>query len=484
MKKRILALLLAGLITASLASCVTSENKRPNPDTGDGTEDQQTRVEETTEPPVTIVWVDADDSVYVTADNVSLTPVENGGEKVQAKLMDQLKRVKISSDDKRSIVEKDGVQYYASNTYLSTDDLLGKSFTSCDNVKMYALNTVKIRPYASIDDSFSAAIHTLQKGDEVTVLAEGKANSESTITWRKVKFVDSENNKTYEGFVSATYLSEDPNEEVGNYSKYFTACEEENWYVSGAEKLNLRSEPDAEIGTSVRVIYKGDSVTVIAKGTETYSNWFYVKVANEKVEGLPQTYSKLYVNKNYLSQQKVELSLDELLEEYPTFEKETKTMYATSGLNVRKTPSITDEDNIQYPGLSKQDQITVLATGTVDGKQWSIFEYSTGVYRFVRTSYLTPNADGTPVVTLDSLLEENPEFSAVTVVTVYANQKAVGITSFDAASENKKEFALGAQVTKLAKGTKDGAEWYIVKDSEGGYYFVGAEFFDENQMQG
>ena len=482
MKKRILALLLAGLITASMASCITKE-KRPDIDDPKepGTEQNQTREEITTEEPVTVTWIDADDQVYVTAENLSLTPVENGGQPLKAKLMEVLKRVKISSDDKRSVVEVDGKQYYVSNTYLSTEDLEGKKFEICE-VKMYALDTVKIRPYASLDDDFSAAIKTLQKGDEVTVLAEGEA---SGLTWRKVKFVDTEANKTYEGFVSAKYLSEDPEEEIGNFSKYFTECDEEIWYVNDqTEKLNLRTEPDVETGSAPRVIYKGDAVTVIAKGTEAYENWFYVKVANEKVEGLPQTYSKLYVKKSYLTQSKVELTLDELIAAYPGFEKETQTMYTTSGLNVRKTPSITDEDNIQYPGLAQKAKVVVLATGTVDGKQWSIFEYSTGVYRFVRTSYLTPNADGTPIVTLDSLLEENPGFSKVTAVDVYANKTATGMPSFDAKVDTYKTFAAGTKVTKLAEGTKDGAEWYIVKDSEGNYYFVGAEFFDESQMQG
>ena len=39
-------------------------------------------------------------------------------------------------------------------------------------------------------------------------------------------------------------------------------------------------------------------------------------------------------------------------------------------------------------------------------------------------------------------------------------------------------------VTKVAEGTKSGARWYIVKDSTDTYYFVGADFFTEDQVLG
>ena len=76
MKKRILALLLAGLLTASLASCI---NKTPRPDlNGTGTEDEQTQEDTSTPPPSTqITWIEDNTTVYVIASSVTLTNVDD-----------------------------------------------------------------------------------------------------------------------------------------------------------------------------------------------------------------------------------------------------------------------------------------------------------------------------------------------------------------------------------------------------------------------
>ena len=483
MKKRILALLLAGLITASMASCVSS-GKRPDlggpDDTGGSEETQSRQEEETTDPNLTVTWNDASGTFYVVSSSLTLTPVTSGGQSIKVKLMDELTRVKISSDEKRSIVEVDGVQYYVSNTYLSDQDLPGKKFTSC-NIKMYAISEVNIRAYASIDE-FSTVIAGLKKGDEVTVIGQGES---SGMNWCKIQYVGKDE-KTHEYFVSAKYLSEDPNAELTDYSQYFTACDpEEIWYVNDqTEHLNLRDVPSVEADSQIKLtINKGDAVTVIKKGTGDYQNWFYIRFPDEKQEGLPQTYTEYYVNKTGLTETKVELSLDELIEKYGfTKEATPLTRYTTGNLNVRKSPEVI-EGNTELVGLTKAAKITVLANGIVDGKQWSIFEYSTGVYRFVRSSYLTTSSDGTEVPTLQTLLENNPEFTQVTAITVYAKEKAVGITSFDN-DKTTKEFPKDTAVTKVAEGTKSGARWYIVKDSTDTYYFVGANFFTEDQVLG
>ena len=134
MKKRILALLLAGLLTASLTSCITS-TKRPDDETGTGseteTEPEQTRQPEETTTALQITWEDVAEEnslAYVIEDNVPLTPVDSANASIKVSAMQELKLVKISSDDKRYIVEKDGVQYYVSAAYLTSEDILGKNF--------------------------------------------------------------------------------------------------------------------------------------------------------------------------------------------------------------------------------------------------------------------------------------------------------------------------------------------------------------------
>ena len=70
MKKRILALILAALLTSSMASCVArSDGETPSGD--GGTEPQQTTAPEapTTDPGVTDSWNTVNKDAYVIADN-------------------------------------------------------------------------------------------------------------------------------------------------------------------------------------------------------------------------------------------------------------------------------------------------------------------------------------------------------------------------------------------------------------------------------
>ena len=73
MKKRILALLLAGLLTASLASCFNNSANDGNGTDG-GTEPDQTTpsVEDTTTPPAPITFKDVDETVYTVVDKAKL----------------------------------------------------------------------------------------------------------------------------------------------------------------------------------------------------------------------------------------------------------------------------------------------------------------------------------------------------------------------------------------------------------------------------
>lgn len=498
MKKRILALLLAGLLTASLASCVTSSN-RPEPSTGSETEETQTREEETTDE-ITITWEDDAATVYVIANSLTLMPISEGGTSIKVELMTELKRLQTSSDGKRSIVEVDGVKYYASSSALSEDDLLGKKFEAFEKT-MYATSGVRKRPYASIDDTFSKEIGSLTQGEEVLVVAKGDSDG---ITWCKVKEVNEETGKESFYFVSAKYLSEDPNGQTSttDYSQYFTdATDLFKMYVKAGKNVNLRTEPDPEGDNLSMTLSPKTEVQILKLGTGDYEDWYYVKVANEKVAGLPQTYTEGYLRWRTETEKSYIYNLDptdgslEQLMAYYGFTAESKTLYTVSGLNVRSTPNFPEgkePSNVVEPPLQKKDAVKVVAVGTVNGVQWCIIEREEGVdenketvYRFVSASYLTPDPEGNPVVTLESMLAANKEFAVVeTEYKVYATEKTYGFTALGASTPTVTDAKLtvdaGTELTVVASGSKYGQNMLIVKDSAGAYYFVYAEFFTTN----
>ena len=486
MKKRILALLLAGLITASFASCISSSN-RPNDETGSGTgtEETQTREEESSTEDATVTWEDDAATVYVTVNSLTLNPVE-GDSSIKVELMTELKRLQVSSDGKRSIVEVDGVKYYASNASLSDQDLLGKKFEPFEKT-MYATDVVQIRPYASTDNDFSKAVGSLTKSDAVNVVAKGTA---SGVSWCKIKVVDEETNKEIFYFVGANYLSEDPSGEKTpvDYSEHFEDCAEPfTMYVKAGKNLNLRSAPVMDDNT-LKTLAEKTEVQVLKVGKADYEGWYYVKVANEKVAGLPQTYTEGYISSslNYLDY--TDGSLEQLIAYYG-FTAEEKTLYTTSGLKVRATPAFPEKDeNVVEPPLQKKDAVKVVAVGTVDGVQWCIIEREEGdedkqiVYRFVSAKFLTTDPNGEPVATLDSMIAANPEFAQVeTEYKVYATEKTYGFTALGATTPTVDDAKLTVEasdeLTVVATGTKYGFNMLIAKDASGAFYFVYADYF-------
>ena len=490
MKKRILALLLAGLITASFASCISSSNRPENP-TGTETEETQTRVEETTED-ITVTWQDDAATVYVTAASLTLMPINEDDSSMKVERMTELKRLQVSSDGKRSIVEVDGIKYYASNASLSEDDLLGKKFEAFEKT-MYATSGVQIRPYASTSNEFSKGVGSLAKGDAVTVVSKG---SSEDITWCKIKVVDEDTNKESFYFVSAKYLSEDPNGETPSvdYSEHFEDCTEPfSMYVKAGKNLNLRSEPIMEDNT-LKTLTEKTEVVVLKIGKGDCEGWYYVRVADEKVAGLPQTYTEGYISSSMSYLDYTDGSLEQLMAYYG-FTAEEKTLYTTSGLNVRSTPAFPGENetsNVVEPPLQFKDAVKVVAVGTVDGVQWCIIEREEGadenkqtVYRFVSASYLTTDPNGEPVATLESMLAANKEFTAVEAeYKVYATEKTYGFVALGATTPSVTDAKLtveaGTELTVVATGTKYNMNMLIVKDGNGAFYFVYAEFFTTN----
>ena len=103
-KRRIVALIMAGLLTASLSACVTTQQRPPNPN--GGTEEPQTKPQEQNKPSV-VTWTTVDETVYVVASGITLVNVDNATDTTTARQLDALQRVSVGSNN-QSIVVKDG----------------------------------------------------------------------------------------------------------------------------------------------------------------------------------------------------------------------------------------------------------------------------------------------------------------------------------------------------------------------------------------
>lgn len=484
MKKRILALLLAGLLTASLASCFNNSSNGGNETSGGGTEPDQTTpsVEDTTTPPAPITFKEVDETVYTVVDKAKLLidPESTTGA-VQVSKLTEMRRVKYSTV--WSIVEYMDEQYYVASASLTNADLMGKSFTACEPKTMYVkTETLNVRTYAS-SEKYSEIVDHLQRNDTVTVVAEGK-------DWSKIK-VTGENNAVSYYFVFSEYLSAteyvDPN--TIDFSSYFTPCDPiKTMYATGAVRVRKNAHAESD---ELDVLEKDDQVTVVALGKIGESTWAKVKIvkAPDK-EGDPEDIYYAYVNAGWLSETKggeVTVTLDNILSEYPDFTKlETAlTMYATGICWVRSSPEIisqTKEDGSVNPdfngigNLQKADEIKVLASGDV----WAIIQYGENEMGFVHMSMLTTDEAGEPVhLSLTELLKLYPNFSAITEKTVTATGKVNCYTEPKVGETAAKTLESGTQVTMVA--ISELGNWCIIKTADGAYYFAGSNLFTETQ---
>ena len=176
MKKSITALLLAGLMVASAASCEKVQ-QRPQNNPGENESTTTTAApngDQPVDPPVVnVIWTEVNENVYVTSP-MTLTGVDNPSDVSTVKAMDTLVRVKIGSNN-QSMVVKNDKQYYAASKNLTTEDLEGLSFSTEGAGKtMYADGYVNVRTYASSSDSFSAVKKTLAPNETVTLVSVGK----------------------------------------------------------------------------------------------------------------------------------------------------------------------------------------------------------------------------------------------------------------------------------------------------------------------
>ena len=476
---------MAGLLTASLSACVTTQQRPPNPN--GGTEEQQTKPTDINKPSV-VTWTTVDETVYVVTSGITLVNVDNATDTTTAKQLDALQRVSVGSNN-QSIVMKDGKKYYAESKNLTNADLMGEGFQSCAETTMYATETVRVRKYATSDYAFSTEITTLKANDTVTVVAKGGK-------WNKIKYV--QNGQTEYYFVWAACLSEskviDPND-LSQYGEV-TPCTHVTKYVS-VESVTLRKAPSVS-ADGLHWPVKDDAVTVIGTITVNGKLWskVWVDVAPEK-EGQSPIRKEGFIGPNCLSDSKgasSAMTLEDMLVIYPDFTKtETPlTMYVilddegkpNTKLNVRSSPDFPVNDKGEpaniVAALVSQNSVKVVATGHKSETFWAMIEYKEGEYYFVAYSYLTPNENGEKApLTLDQLLATYPDFQSCAEKTVYA-KSVVNCNSFPGNDdEPAKKLAANDAVTVVAEGNVMGLKWYIFRTAEGVHFFAAASMFTE-----
>ena len=491
MKKRILALLLAGLITASMASCVATGNQD---EPGNDTEADQTLGNDTTTAPTEdetdpgdTEWTVVDETVF-TLNQVSLREEpDTSGTVVKALAKEiQLHRTKVSED--WSYVETaDGESGYVSNRYITAVNILGTDFTAVEGGEkiMYATDVVNVRLYPSADDKISDKKGAYQKDDEVTVVAtNGK--------WYRVKFKTESDGTVLYYYVNASYLANEKgasSNDASQYESLFTALEIPEVKYTNA-KVNVRTTPVAVDNDNLIVtLEKGAKVVVLKTGTVDGQGWSYVNAEVAPVkEGDPSTKVEGYVSSAYLTAEVApeSLTLDELIERYPSFTKLTKTVYVVKekSLKVRSTPEYLEDDSNYVDTLNALTKVEVVAQGKTD-LTWYIIKYvdedSKVTYRFTSASatYTTTDSTGEWKLTLENLTATYSDYVVLDeAITITATAKANGYTKPETAKEAPFSVSAGATAKLVAKESKaSGNVWYVIQATDGTLYFVPMQYF-------
>ncbi len=475
MKKRILALLLAAMITATMAACSSSSGEQGE-NAGNNTNQEQNGGNTDTTPPVqeVVTWQDTNDTVYVIGQNLFLTGVDNTQDVKIAPQFTKLIRVKIGSNGK-SVVVMDGKQYTTLTNQLTTEDLLGEKMTACDPTIMYISdNDVAIRKYAYKN---SELIKKLYLNDTVQVIATGD-------NWVKIQY-DADN----QYFVNAAYVSEkevmDAND-INNYPAFTDVAEPYYLYVV-EEKLTLRFCPSTESNEVMTLVY-GDMLLVQKTGTDNDGDtWYQVKYSKQGTAGQGLIVKIGYVaDSKYVSTVNPMPSLDEKLQEYPSFTKidEVVTLYVSTdakSLNARTTPNASNADNIAF-AYAQKSPVKVVATGTQNGIYWAMVE-SENQYFFVSYAYLTASSDGKPAApSLEQVLAQYPTFRKLSVPKTMAAKDVTNCNPEPeerVADKDTLQLTAGEVITVEAEGAYGGKTWYVFKKGDN-YFFAGAEMFDEN----
>lgn len=491
MKKRLFAMLLAGLLTASMASCVSTGQ---NNNTGENTQTLPPQTTTTTTGGTTVPtpteWKDVDKTLYA----FKATALYADAKLSSVKLADLPVESKLKCTKQNSywcyVTTADGGMVgYVPAESLTSVDLLAETFTAVSGGEktMYVAGekgeTVRVRLYPCTED-FSTTKATLTWNTPVTVVSE---NGE----WSRIKYDENGTVKYY--FISSKLLT------ATKQVDYDDPTQWENLFVNCATPLTkyvnsgsvfLRKAPNAD-ATEIEVLTRDMEVTVKATAQIGESNWSYIEVwMPEKTAGDGPYLVKGYINSRLLSDTRsgAPATLDDLLALYPTFTKmdTAKEMYAAGQYYVRSTPLYPDDDddtNI-VATLSKAAKVTVVANGVYDGNSFYVIKYTvdgTAGYYFVGAAALTTDSTGEPILTLDTLIVRYPQFSRCTETTVtvasgkqancYKELNSEGTFSGKPATS----LEAGTAVTLVAKASS-GSYW-VIRTANGTLYFVNGTQF-------
>ncbi len=505
MKKRMIALLLAGLMTtATLASC-RAQNNNNNPN---GTEPNQGSSSQITTnqpddpyPPSTVTWTEETQDIYTFKDATLRKEANN----TSASLGSIPKEVKLTSTKHNNswyYVEYEGQQGYILKSSATTINFLPTGFVTIEGGSkvMYANEkNVNVRPYPVVNDTIAKAVGSYNLNDEVTVVAQNEG-------WYQIKYVKS--GTEYDCYVSKDCLSNekvvDPDDD-SIYENLFTEVNGEEGvekYVRVDGNVNLRKSPNTK-ASIIMSFSDGVKVTVLKTGTVEDMAWSYivVKVESDKA-GVPSTYKYGYISSAYLSDTSGEMNLDEFIE-YHGFNKIDGGMmyYVLKGasINIRSTPYFPDTEAGEANNLiidiesgttpESIKSLKVVATGEVDGIAWFMAEYTkkegdkeTVIRCFVggkALDSLTTDKNGERVVTIQDLANKYPKLTILeTPETKVATSAANCYGTDDTTGTVLDTIAAGAEVTVVAAETGSRATWYVIQTEEGKLLFVGIEFFD------
>lgn len=500
MKKRIVALLLAGLMTtATLASC----RVQGNTDNPGGTEPNQNNNQTTTTKPEDIynppstTFEETDELVYAIGE-ISLRKEATNSSAELAKIPVETELHCTKKSTSWYLVEYNGQEGYVSKTGVTKNKFV--PINEAGSKVMYAnAKTINVRLYPNTSAEIKG---NYALNDEVTVIA-------SNGSWYKIQYSE---DKTY--YVSSDCLSEekviDPND-TSIYEDLFTPVNGEEGvekYVSyklengEGGKVNFRQSPNLK-STIIMSLSDGVKVTVLKTGTVEDMAWSYiaVKIESDKA-GVPSTYAYGYISSDCLSDTNGDMSLDEFIEYYGFNKIDGGMMYYVlkeAKVNIRSTPNVPDKvagekDNLitaLESGTTPESikALNVVATGEIDGTTWFMAEYTKkeGDKEIVTRCFvggtaldsLTTDKNGERVVTIQDLENKYPKLTILeTPETKTAKSEAKCFGTDDPEGTVLDTIAAGAEVTVVAKETGSRATWYVIETEEGKFYFVGIEFFN------
>ncbi|MBQ9760335.1 MAG: hypothetical protein IJW16_03180 [Clostridia bacterium] len=476
MKKRILTLLLAGLMAMSAVGC-NEPTENPNA-TGDPNG--------TTSPVVTDEsgYQIVNETVYSLVAELNLRLEANTAGEPAKKLGFAAEMTRIKYGSRWSVVVYEGAEYYVMSEYLTTDDLGLKTFTAMSDTIVHATTAgVNVRLYPSTSTLIEGNFYKkLTRNETVTAIAQ---NSD----WYQIRL----DGKKY--YVSKQYFAEGAMPSVndlGDYVSKFNAGKLDTpttMYIS-ENSVRVRQYPSTEEYSSVITSYIKDTpVTVIAVAKIEGYKWAQV-LALEDPDDPASNEVTAYIRYDMLSLAKGadNTKLESLITAYGFVDYDTNVqMFVASnagGLRVRTSPIIPEGDNKNdnvYASLTAGQEVTAVAYGTGEYQDWVIISYSkddTTRYHFVSKAYLTSNAGG-----VSSLTSESYKTYGLTLYTGTPTKtvKVGGAYTYltpDLNLDNKSStLAAGATVTVIAEGsyTNNNAitySVYFVKDANGSYWFI------------